>query len=202
MDWNTSRRFIEHGAEMIYIGIDPGTQGGVAIIKDNNPPLVFPLKTFQTFLKAKNKSGKQKARNNLDVDALVQDIHKATETHPSLWSLQMSVCIEKLTHGGKFADTTGQLMKNYGRLLGVFEMWGVKITAPTPQEWMKWLESQMSMQARARATLSDEKKSLSIEYCREKYPALDLTLGDNRRKNPHDGCSDAVALVDYLMKEV
>ena len=184
---------------MIYIGIDPGTQGGVAVIKDNNPPFIFPLKTYKTFLKTKTKNGNRKARNELDVDALVTDIYEATDVHPSMWNLMIKVCIEKLTQaGGKFADSTGQLMKNYGRLLAVFEIHGVELIHPTPQAWQKWCEANMSLKARARATLSDEKKSLSIEYCREKYPELDLTLGVKRKTTPHDGCADAVVLCEYL----
>lgn len=184
---------------MIYFGVDPGTSGGCGVILPDRPPIIFPLQTFQTHLKSKNKSGKHKIRNNLDVSRLVSDLIRVTDTHPCLWEFRLKGCIESLQHGGKFADTTGQLMKNYGRLLAVFELYGVEILQPIPRVWQTWAKKSMSLEAQAR-TVIEQTKTISIEYVKERFPEVDLTLGNPRRK-PHDGCADALVMACYV-KEV
>lgn len=180
---------------MIYFGVDPGTSGGCGVLFDDRPPAVFPLQTFPTYLKAKNKSGKQKIRNNLDVSRLVSDLTRVTGVRPEFWPLKLKGCIESLQHGGKFADTTGQLMKNYGRLLSVFELYGVEVIQPIPRVWQSWAKSRMSAEAQARVILN-QTKTISIGFVQERFPGVDLTLGNPRRK-PHDGCADALVMACY-----
>ena len=182
---------------MIFVGADPGTDGGVGVILPNGIVCATPLPTFQQFLKGKNKSGKHKCRNHIAVDEIVALLWEMTGVSPQFWSLSLSVCIESLNHGGKFADTTGQLMKNYGRLLAIFEVFNVPMINPTPQEWQKWVQNRLSVQAKARAMLKypDSTKGYAIEYVGEYFPQVNLI--PKRGRVPHDGCADAMCQADY-----
>lgn len=182
---------------MISLGIDPGTSGGIGLIFPDDEIKFCPLPTFTQLLKGKNASGKHKQRNHADVNKAVKLIWEMTGIAPQFWSLRLQLCVEFLQSGGKFADTTGQLMKNYGRLLAIFELYDIPKTQPTPRMWQKWIVSRMSLQARAKAQLlyPDDTKGLSIEYVHEHFPEVNLIL--KGRRNPHDGCADAICQADY-----
>lgn len=187
---------------MIFLGIDPGTSGGVGILLPDNEIKMFPVPIFTQYLKGKTDKGNHKKRNHADVETLVKLTWENTNIHPALWSLHMRLCIESLQSGGRFADTTGQLMKNYGRILAVTEIYGIPKVQPIPRMWQKWIVSRMSVEARARAQLlyPDDTKGLAIEYVHEHFPSVNLIL--KGRRTPHDGCADAICQADYVRHHV
>lgn len=183
-----------------YIGVDPGTHGGCAVIFPSGIVKVFPLKHTVTVLKTKSKMGNAKKRNNTDMASFLKDMFELTRMSNIIWDMFFRCVIEKVNHGGggNFADKTGQLMKNYGRILGLFEAFETPVNSPTPMEWQKWVKQRLLPKTKARLEMMDaETKDYSFAYCAQYFPEVDLTLGNKRRKGGHDGCADALCMADY-----
>lgn len=159
---------------MIIIGIDPGIKGGVAIICDKEPLLVFPMPVCKQGTK-KNIDGKSfsilvdGATYDKDTYIFIEQVH----------SMPKQGVVSTFTFG-----------KGYGKLLGVLECMGLETIEVRPQEWKKVILEN-----------TNKDKQAAIDYVKQKYPNVSL-LPTKRSKVPSDGMADAICIADYGLQTI
>ena len=84
-------------------------------------------------------------------------------------------------------SSTFKFGKGFGKLLGMLEAIEIPYILVTPQQWKKTVLVGMNWKGR---------KVASIEYCRTRYPKLDLKASPRCRKD-HDGMADALCMAEY-----
>ena len=112
-------------------------------------------------------------------------IYKWLITH-TLYETNTIACVEKVHSMPKQGVSSSfKFGKNYGIVIGVLSALGVSIKLVTPQRWK-------------RAILFDTKrdKQAAIEYCRLKYPNVNL-LASKKSRVPHSGIADALCIASY-----
>lgn len=159
---------------MLVVGVDPGAQGGFAVIDAGRVVFAEPLPVRighrgKTELDAAA-FDRLVARWNGTEDngpislAVVEDVHAIRgDAIVSLWSFAM----------------------NTGRLLGVLEARSVPTQrVPAPTWKAKVLRD------------TDRSKAAAIGHVQARYPEVNL-MATPRSKKPHDGIADAVCLAEF-----
>ena len=160
---------------MIYIGIDPGAKGALALVgyddrldalgdkfnKLRNGPVIIPFD-----------KGKY-------MDTL-RDLKCA--------DVPCICCIEQVhaLHGNGVTSSF-EFGKSFGWLLGVLDAFQIPYQPITPQKWKREF-----------GLTSD--KSKSIEVCKRLYPNLSLLRTERSRKED-DNCAEAVLLMLYAKRK-
>lgn len=154
---------------MLVIGIDPGLDGGIAYID------VLSSGVINYYAEPMPVKGKK------DVD--LPDVFDIDSPYrPQLVCVELQGARPGQGPAGTF--TTG---KNYGRLLGGFEMLQVPIQIVTAGKWQ-----------RAILGKSSKDKTRAINYVRTRWPEVDLKPGSKRTY--HDGVADAMCIAEYALK--
>jgi hypothetical protein len=152
---------------MIYIGIDPGLKGGLAVY---SPRLGAHSATMPV------------AGDELDGSAIAAMLRR--------WTLLdaadgVVVTIEKVGAMPKQGlSSTFKFGKGYGTVLGVCAALGLRVELVTPQKWKGEVLA---------GTTKD--KDAAIAYCRRVFPMVELV--QPRCRVPHDGIADALCLMEY-----
>jgi hypothetical protein len=170
---------------MIYIGIDPGLSGSVAVLKDNNVLLLadFPYITVEkkyTYGKRKGKTHKAKKANLAGLAQLFkQCISLSTIADRS----DILGAIEKVhPMPGEGVISSWTFASGFYPWLQCFEMENIKYTLVAPQTWKKvFFTGEL-------AELSKEKKG-SITVAQKFFP---------NTKIKHHGQGDALLLALYV----
>lgn len=156
---------------MIFIGIDPGKSGGIAVISslDNTQIDVFPMPI---------------AGNEIDMHAIYVRLKKHCLGYPMAGYIEKVGAMPKqgVTSMFSFGFTTGALHA----ILACLE---IPRYIVTPQEWKKEILI---------GTAKD--KAAAIEYCIKAYPGVNL-LATERSKVCHDGMADALCIATYAKKQ-
>jgi hypothetical protein len=109
---------------MIFIGIDPGNHGGVAVLKENK-------QIIETFAMPILKSNSGKTSYEIDFYTLTLKLGKYKDQKPL-------VIIEELTgRGGWGATQTFKFGRNYQTCINAVEGWRMPAKYVKPQEWQK-----------------------------------------------------------------
>lgn len=162
---------------MIYIGIDPGKDGGFSALDDNGR-IVSMMKTPII--------GKE-----YDVRSIVQFLSQFTND-------QLHVGIENV-HAIQNAGRTSNFTfgKGLGILIGVVEGMGLPYTMVTPQTWQKNAWSGVPVLKKGN---SKDTKGMSLVASRRLFPDYDFTASARATK-PHDGMIDATLIAYHLKCE-
>lgn len=153
---------------MIYLGIDPGLEGGFAAISDVHTAFVRPLPY---------------AGKRLDVNTLCGWIRCAPSISSIIAVVEMAQVMPKQGAVSGFNYGTG-----YGMIQGALTAMGVRMELVRPADWKRVVLAGCKKD-------ENNEKTAAIEYCARAFPTINL-VQDGCRKQ-HDGCADALCLADY-----
>ena len=152
----------------IYLGIDPGLNGGLVAINENEG---IEYKCVMPTL-----MNKKKDLDIKEIGVIIEDLDFYAKEKKG----QLFVILEKQyvrpVSGKRSCWMNGF---SYGVLRTAIAFVGVQTELVTPQIWMKALG------------LNSKDKKGSIKYCVDKYPSEDWTATERSRK-VHDGLTDAL----------
>ena len=184
---------------MKYIGIDPGLNGGIAIIdQDNNVKLCVPMPV---------KNGE------VDVRTLAVYIQNAIKESPTFAILEK---VGAMPGQGVCAMFTfGQVV---GEIKATLKMLKCPFEEVTPQKWKKCVLEGLPWKAtiskfvapenadentiaelkkihnRSKASAKKDAKLVACKYIEKRFPDVDLYKG---KKNPHDGMAESLCMAVY-----
>lgn len=164
---------------MIFIGIDPGLDGGIALIKEGKDNEVLELKTFRmpTIKNPKNKTGKL-----YDIPE-VNSIFKDCSNHSF-------ATLEKINPMPKQGVTSMFSMgQGYGILLGLLTANNIPHQLIQPRVWQRSMFGSINKK---------NTKEASIHACKMNYPKINL-IPDGCKK-PHHGIADALLMAEYARR--
>lgn len=166
-----------------FVGIDPGTYGGIAICERcaTTTDVLYSWSLFSLPLIETKKN-----RFDLDLVKVLTFIKKRNQL-----SKFIKVAIEDppyIPGNGGFAIRS--LFKNYGELRGLITSIDASMICVAPKSWQKVI-------------LPGKKagKEAAISYVQTTYPALELPNHPKHPEKFHDGLADAICLVDYAKRE-
>jgi hypothetical protein len=131
----------------IYIGIDPGLSGGIAMLRDEGQwtPTVTPMPVS---------GGEIDARAAVEDLALLSDVDRMIVVVESVHSMPKQGVASTFKFG-----------KGYGKILGALEVLQIRTELVTPQAWKAVVLA---------GTTKD--KDAAVAWCRRAYPTVNLIL--------------------------
>lgn len=159
---------------MKIVGIDPGINGGICFLKDNEIRAVIPTPTKEYTVG----TGK-KIKTKKMVDAVVvADLLKHYKPDYIIIEKVGAMPNQGVTSMFSFGLATGIM---YG-IAGSVGLYPIEVR---PQEWKKIILEG-----------SDKDKEAAIQFCYKHFPFINLKA-TNRSKKDHDGMADAVCIACY-----
>lgn len=153
---------------MIYIGIDPGKNGGIAVI------------SYKDF----------RRNNHRQVDVYPYSDEQLVDTIKDIAYLKNvlkvdSVCVLEHVHAmpKQGVSSTFNFGMNFGFIQGVLKACRIPYELVTPQKWKKEF-----------SCTSD--KNTSIDVCKRLFPGVNLKASERCRKD-HDGMAEALLIAEY-----
>lgn len=163
---------------MIYVGIDPGLKGGLAMLSGDfstgNGHQVHPMPTIKT-------TKRKKTAETINLPFLVEILRAYSAKNITVF-LEKVGAMPKQGVSSTFKFGTG-----YGQIQGVLAALGVGFELVTPQRWMKTVLDGYGKGSGTKA---------SVQYVMQKYPQINL-LPTERSRKPSDGMADAVCIAEY-----
>lgn len=153
---------------MIYIGIDPGKNGGIAVIGYENK--------------------REQNQRKIDVYVYQDDtLIKLAKEFAYFRNVlkEDSICYLELVHAmpKQGVSSTFNFGMNFGFIQGVLKAYNIPYELVTPQKWKKEF-----------SCTSD--KNTSIEVCKRLFPKVNLKA-TVRCKKDHDGMAEALLIAEY-----
>lgn len=165
---------------MIYIGVDPGNDGGLALID--------PLGRAIEYERMPTVEG---------IDRFFSNAYHNSDG-------RQVVCIFEEHKGGKAGMSSANAHKSGGRYLGMIQMvcavYGIKIICVTPQEWKSHF-GLITRTKKGAPKLSDKEKRAaakanSIALCKLHFPGVNL-VATPKCTTEHDGIAESLLLALY-----
>nr|DAT76630.1 MAG TPA: HOLLIDAY JUNCTION RESOLVASE [Caudoviricetes sp.] len=153
---------------MIYIGIDPGKNGGIAVINDK-----FPKPVNITVYKYSD-------------DDLIDVIDVCTKGSSIAVHRDEEIkCVLEKVNAmpGQGVVSMFNFGQNFGFIQGVLKAYEIPFELVPPQKWKKEF-----------SVTSD--KNTSIEVAKRLFPGVNLKATDRCRKD-HDGMAEALLIAEY-----
>jgi crossover junction endodeoxyribonuclease RuvC len=160
-----------------YIGIDPGFNGGIAIL-DKTGKIVEKLP--MPILKLKSKEG---SKNEYDVRLIASTFEKFPAKMVGL-EIQQPMPLQGTVSMFKIG-------KGFGLLEGILVGLKVPYTLIKPKQWQSRMFEGLP---------KDDTKSLSILVAERIWPDCDLRKTE-RCSNPSDGISDSLLIAEFIRRE-
>lgn len=159
---------------MLVIGIDPGLDGGIAILVNNiiSEAIIMPTKIGIRGKREIDSASIFTILNQVPVNNLYCNIDLVIVEQ--VHSMPKSGVVASFSFG-----------KSVGKMLGVLEVLKLKVEEITPQAWKKEILSG-----------TDKSKAAAIGYVQSRFPEVNL-LATLKCKKPHDGMADAICLAEY-----
>jgi crossover junction endodeoxyribonuclease RuvC len=156
---------------LIICGIDPGLDGGIAILDGDGKILrLIPMPIIKA-----GRKGCRGGKASLDLGA----VNEAIPLTSSMVVLEDVYAIK-----GQGASGALNFGKGWGSIYGLVRGAGTPIMVVKPQTWKASI---------LRGTAKD--KAAAIRYALDRWPGVDLKPG--RRTKHHDGLADALCLAAY-----
>lgn len=161
----------EGGIAMIYLAIDNGVSGGLALLsaESNTPPIDKILMPVQ------------KSRKGREIN--IEAVKKWMWVHGEFKNFR--AVIEE-PGGSKSAQAAASMAASFGALRGALQWAGIPTLRITPQKWQKCVLG----------VTGGESKALALTKARELWPEENWLASEKCRK-PHDGMIDAALLGYY-----
>jgi len=180
----------------IVVGVDPGLNGGIAVMELGHIGEVVKIDV----IRMPTKPGPAGRR---DVDGLKVSIfldHCCSGEKVVLAAVESVHSFHK--QGVVSAFNFG---KSYGKLLGIIEALGMPLDEPTPQQWQKLVLAGMQTKKKSRGkgkSGADRRdKDTSIRYVLNHFPSVNLKATEKSTTN-HDGIAEAVCLAEYARRVI
>lgn len=184
---------------MLYMGIDPGLNGGIAVIDDNGV-CIFAKPTPCIKIKKNNKS-------KLDYDV------KSMADYVRMFLDQDIMVCQELTHA--MPGNGGVSMYNFGRGHGIWEGIVGAFSIPhvfcTPQKWKAMYpslladklskEQKSSMTKKQAASWRRKKKSEAKKKSIEIAKSMFNSVKHEMTKVKHDGIAEAILIANWLRSQ-
>lgn len=152
----------------IYLGIDPGKDGGIAAIEGAYSGVIMAIKTPTT------------ADNELDITAIVGHLHNLMELGT------VYATIEKVhSMPGQGVASMFSFGMTTGILHGIIGTLGLPRFLVAPQTWKKRILHD-----------TPKDKDAAIAYCTMAYPYVSM-VATPRSTKPHNGIADAICIARY-----
>lgn len=174
---------------MIHIGIDPGFQGGIAVISDYRT-FGTPMPTYNIEVKTKRGLTKRKRYDLLKLrrflapyatmHTLKKHYREATECHVTLE--------EAFPMPAQGVTSMYSVGLGYGIFQGLLTGFDMEYTTVHPKTW------QAEFQIRTNEEKTTKEQALAI--CEELFPDVNL-LSSERATMPHKGIVDALLIAEY-----
>lgn len=158
---------------MIYIGIDPGKNGGIAVINDK-----FPKPVNITVYKYSD-------------DDLIDVIDVCTKGSSIAVHRDEEIkCVLEKVNAmpGQGVVSMFNFGQNFGFIQGVLKAYEIPFELVPPQKWKKEF-----------SVTSD--KNTSIEVAKRLFPGVNLKATD-RCKKDHDGMAEALLMAEYARRHL
>ena len=158
---------------MIYIGIDPGKNGGIAIIRS------IGINTFEPYQKIIVEPYSDDTMISLGYN--IDKLSKENE--------QIKCVLEKVNAmPGQGVVSMFNFGQNYGFIQGVLKAYNIPFELVPPQKWKKEF-----------SVTSD--KNTSIEVAKRLFPQVNLKATE-RCKKDHDGMAEALLMAEYARRKL
>lgn len=152
-----------------YIGIDPGKDGGVAVVRDGRLSLICITPTL-------SEPGEKRQYDITGMKRILLSVRTAEES--------IHAVIEKQgAFPGQGVSSMFSLGTGYGLWLGLLAGLNIPYTIVTPQKWKK----------EVLAGTPGEGKARSITVAQRLFPQEDFRKSERARK-PHDGIAEAALI--------
>lgn len=156
---------------MTIIGIDPGLNGGIAILHDGELPILHKMPTADGI--------DEQAVRTIFEDALVMARNKTMTLTPITAFVEKVGAMPKQGVTSMFTFGTG-----WGLVRGILCGLCIPYRLVQPKEWQKALLAGMNR---------DNTKVAAYQYVSRLYPTIDYRISLKGRK-PHDGKVDALCI--------
>ena len=160
---------------MIYIGIDPGLNGGIVIMKPEGiETAIMPTTTIK-------KAGKDKRVISHEGLKEIFKVFKSEECYATIEEQQA------MTKGGIMQGVISMvtLGVGFGALLQVLTDFDIDFERVNPQDWQKEF-----------GIARGDTKEQALEVCQGLFPKLNL-LATKKSRVAHKGIVDAVLIMEY-----
>lgn len=165
-------------AEGLVIGIDVGFSGALAAVSKTDVVSLFPMPVMMGM-----------GSNRVDVRAIKEWLCPIWRDHGIALVVIEHAKVMNKARGGKEIKQGVTGMFNFGmgfgKLLGMFEVLGLKMEEVKPEDWKKVVLR----------GFKDKNKDAAISLCQQRFPQTRLTLP--KGKKPQDGWADAICLALY-----
>lgn len=161
----------------LVIGVDPGTNGGIAMLQSNE--------TARWVAKAAPLPKTQTKRPELDLIEFVYMVRCLIDEFDEKPLLAVVESPPYIPTNGGFA--TRSLSKNWGMVLGVLATYAIPLLQPGAKLW----------KSKVLASFDDKNKEAAIQYVLAKYDSFKLPTLTPKSKKYHDGVADAICVADY-----
>lgn len=155
---------------MIYIGIDNGMSGGIAIIEDKKILELLPMPTVQS----------TDSRNEYDVNTITEILRKylgrATMIIEKAHAMPLLGSVQAFSFG-----------KCYGTMIGIAGALKIPFNIVHAKTWQKEMFRDLN---------SSDTKKASVIIAKQLYPDQSF-LPTVRSKKPSDGLTDAILIATY-----
>jgi hypothetical protein len=167
---------------MMYIGVDPGNDGGLSFIDDKGNAIEW-----------------QRMPEVKGIDRFFNDASRVACSRG-----KNIVCLFEEHKGGKAGVSSAAAHKSAGRYLGMIQMicavHQIKMVCVTPQEWKAYY-GLINRTPKGQVKPSDKDKreaakAASIKLCRVHFPGINL-LATDRCKSDHDGIAESLLLATF-----
>lgn len=169
----------------VYVGVDIGKDGAIAMIKDGKIA-VWPMPKIKT---------------ELDLPGITQTILPSVELDDP--PLEMHVVFEKL---GVIFGSSKQTAFSMGQQSGAVEMacvcQNIPYTKVRAVDWQKAMFQGLDKITKSSKTGKKQvrdTKAMALVAVQRIFPTLKLTFGEKATK-PHDGLIDAVLMAEYARR--
>lgn len=164
---------------MIYVGIDPGLSGGIARIIFHGGP-VFEPDSINLYVMPTIPGPRGKNELNL-----------STVYNLLGYNAPSRITIERAqVFRGQGITSSGRIMENYGRLVGLMAGMRLPFVEVRPQTWQKSFGI---------SSKNGNTKSSSVLVAQQLFPGVNL-MATPRCKKPHDGMSDALLIAEWCKR--
>lgn len=197
-----TRIYDDEEAEPIFIGFDPGAEGGCCVLQAGKvlETIPFPQMKVQSKKASKTRDGQTKKgkdgkniyamKDVLDEMALAGIVRRLKVDYP-----EAQVILEKVKNiQGTGAVSNFNFGYNFGFLSGLIAAVGFPVHLTTPQNWQKhvvtWADKVLN------PDMSNDTKASSLKALTRLFPDLDLRPTPRSTK-PHDGMVDATLIAYY-----
>lgn len=165
------------------LGIDPGFDGGVALLEVTSQEryayaIPMPISVEKKEARRKGKKIIRKLKEVLIPELVEWLKHKV----PGL-RVDLAVVEQEQAYHGQGIVSTGKFLHGYGKLLGMLDALGIRRVLVPPKAWQKLVLGK-----------STSDKQRAIMFARNTFLNINLVLP--RKRKPHDGMADALCLAE------